>query len=180
MSVFRGNVKDIFLEILSHVRFELEYYKEKENPMFDRILKTRRFQQKLQSLKDFIIEYYDILYKDKENPVTKGALTDQLKNVARVTNYYDDLSNFYDDLVLGKINRKKFKEIIEYGHIQILFLVLTQILDWEHYRNSFIFPGDKTKEKKLKNFLKKIASEDIKGIEDILDLEHDIFQDMDL
>jgi len=179
VSVFSGSIKDIFLEIISHVKFELEFYRERENPLFDRVMKTRRFQQKLQSLKDFILEYYDLLYKDKENPVTKAALTEQLKNISRVINYYDDLSNFYDDLVLGKINNEKFKEIIEFGHIQNLFLILTQIIDWEHYRNSFIFPEDKTKEKKLKEFLTKIASEEIKDIDDILDLEQQIFHELE-
>jgi len=178
MSRIGTNLKDIYLEILSHVKFELEFHKDKENPMFERIMKTRRFQQKLQNLKEFIFQYYDLLYKDKENPVTRAALKEQLNNLSRLINYYDDLSNFYDDLVLGKITKEKFKEIIDYSHIQLLFLILTSILDWEHYRNSFIFPEDKEKEKEFKQFLTKIASEEIKSLDDILDLEQKIFQDL--
>ncbi|GAJ13791.1 unnamed protein product, partial [marine sediment metagenome] len=60
----------------------------------------------------------------------------------------------------------------------LLFLILTSILDWEHYRNSFIFPEDKEKEKEFKKFLTKVASEEIKSIDDILDLEQKIFQDL--
>jgi len=180
MSRMSGNLKDIYLEILSHVRFELEFHRDKESPMVERIMKTRRFQQKLQNLKDFILEYYDLLYKEKENPVTKAALKEQLNNLSRLINYYDDLSNFYDDLVLGKINREKFSEIINYSHIQLLFLILTSIIDWEHYRNSFIFPEDKEKEKKFKQFLTKLASEEIKDLDDILDLEHRIFTDLEI
>ena len=180
MSRMSDNLKDIFLEILSHVRFELEFHRDKESPMFERIMKTRRFQQKLQNLKDFILEYYDLLYKDKDNPVTKAALKEQLNNLSRLINYYDDLSNFYDDLVLGKITREKFSEIINFSHIQLLFLILTSIIDWEHYRNSFIFPEDKEKEKNFKEFLTKLASEEIKDLDDIVDLEHRIFTDLEI
>jgi len=52
--------------------------------------------------------------------------------------------------------------------------VFTNILDWEHYKSSLIFPHDKQKEKLLKEFLSKLASSDIKEVEDLIDLEQTI------
>ncbi|GAG64613.1 unnamed protein product, partial [marine sediment metagenome] len=66
------------------------------------------------------------------------------------------------------------KSLIEYSHIETLFLIFTNILDWEHYKSSLLFPTDKAKEKILKEFLSKIASADIKDVEDIVDLEQTI------
>ena len=50
----------------------------------------------------------------------------------------------------------------------------TNILDYEHYKSSLIFPHDKEKEKLLKAFLNRIASSDIKEVEDLVDLEQAI------
>ena len=47
-------------------------------------------------------------------------------------------------------------------------------MDWEHYKSSLLFPTDKAKEKLLKEFLEKLASADIKEIEDVIDLEQNI------
>ena len=55
-----------------------------------------------------------------------------------------------------------------------MFLIFSNILDWEHYRSSLLFPTDKVKEKILKEFLNKLASIDIKEIDDIVDLEQSI------
>lgn len=168
------DIKELFFDILSIVKFELKFYKNKESPMFERIVKTRVFQQKLQNLKDFIMKYFDIMYRDEESPINKAALRSQLDNIARLTNYYNDLSGFYSDQTKQLITPEKFKSLIEYSHIEILFLIFTNILDWEHYKSSLLFPTDKAKEKILKEFLSKIASADIKDVDDIVDLEQTI------
>ena len=168
------DIKELFFDILSIVKFELKFYKNKESPMFERIVKTRVFQQKLQNLKDFIMKYFDIMYRDEESPINKAALRSQLDNIARLTNYYNDLSGFYRDQTKQLITPEKFKSLIEYSHIEILFLIFTNILDWEHYKSSLLFPTDKAKEKILKEFLSKIASADIKDVDDIVDLEQTI------
>ncbi|MEE9378156.1 MAG: hypothetical protein V3V33_08980 [Candidatus Lokiarchaeia archaeon] len=142
--------------------------------MFERIVKTRVFQQKLQKLKDFINTYFDIMYKDEDSPINQAALHTQLDNIARLTNYYDDLSDFYTDHTKIMITKEKLQGLIDYSHVEILFLVFTNILDWEHYKASLLFPTDKAKEKLLKEFLAKLASADIKDVEDIIDLEQTI------
>ncbi|MCK4779510.1 MAG: hypothetical protein KAT57_04950, partial [Candidatus Lokiarchaeota archaeon] len=70
--------------------------------------------------------------------------------------------------------REKLQGLIEYSHVEYLFLVFTNILDWEHYKASLLFPTDKAKEKLLKEFLAKLASSDIKDVDDIIDLEQAI------
>jgi hypothetical protein len=165
------DIRELFFDILDIVKFELKFYKYKESPMFERIVKTRVFQQKLQKLKDFINTYFDIMYRDEESPINKAALHTQLDNIARLTNYYDDLSDFYTDHTKIMITRDKLQGLIEYSHVEILFLVFTNILDWEHYKASLIFPTNKTKEKLLKEFLNKLASSEIKDVEDIIELE---------
>jgi len=142
--------------------------------MFERIVKTRVFQQKLQKLKDFINSYFDIMYKDEESPINQAALHTQLDNIARLTNYYDDLSDFYTDHTKIMITKEKLQGLIEYSHVEVLFLIFTNILDWEHYKASLLFPTDKAKEKLLKEFLAKLASSEIKDVEDIIDLEQTI------
>ncbi|MFX1373403.1 MAG: hypothetical protein ACFFCE_16235 [Promethearchaeota archaeon] len=132
------------------------------------------FQQKLQKLKDFINTYFDIMYKDENSPINQAALQTQLQNIARLTNYYDDLSDFYTDHTQIMITKEKLQGLIDYSHVEILFLVFTNILDWEHYKASLLFPTDKTKEKLLKEFLGKLASADIKDVDDIVDLEQTI------
>ncbi|MFX0022300.1 MAG: hypothetical protein ACFE9S_08225 [Candidatus Hermodarchaeota archaeon] len=168
------DIKELFLDILDIVKFELRFYKMRESPLFERIVKTRIFQQKLQRLKDFINQYFAIMYKDEESPINQAALHTQLGNIARLTDYYDDLSDFYTDHTKEMITREKLQSLIDYSHIEILFLVFTNILDWEHYKSSLIFPQDKNKEKLLKAFLEKIASTEIKDIDDIVDLEQTI------
>ena len=168
------DIKDLFFDILSIVKFELKFYKDKESPMFERIVKTRVFQQKLQNLKDFIMKYFGIMYRDEDSPINKAALRSQLDSIARLTNYYNDLSSFYSDQTKQLITPEKFKSLIEYSHIETLFLIFTNILDWEHYKSSLLFPTDKAREKLLKEFLSKIASADIKDVEDIVDLEQTI------
>ena len=167
------DIKELFLDILAIVKFELRFYKDKESPMFTRIVKTRVFQQKLQKLKDFVNAYFEIMYTD-DSPISQAALQTQLDNVARITNYYNDLSGFYKDHTQTLITRDKLHSLIEYSHIEKLFLVFTNILDYEHYRSSLIFPRDKQKEKLLKEFLNRIASSDIKDIGDLVDLEQAI------
>ena len=171
------DIRELFFDIIDIVKFELKFYRYKESPMFERIVKTRVFQQKLQKLKDFINTYFDIMYKDEDSPINKKALHTQLENIARLTNYYDDLSEFYTDHTKIMITKEKLQHLIDYSHIEILFLVFTNILDWEHYKSSLLFPEDKNKEKMLKKFLEKIASSDIKEISDLIDLEQtlDIF-----
>jgi len=168
------DIKELFLDILAILKFELKFYKDKESPMFERIVKTRVFQQKLQKLKDFINSYFEIMYKDEESPINQAALSSQLNNIARLTNYYDDLSDFYKDHTKIMITKEKLKGLVEYSHIEILFLIFTNILDWEHYKSSLIFPHDKNKEKLLKEFLNKIASADITDLDDLIDLEQTI------
>ena len=168
------NIRELFFDILDLVKFELKFYKDKESPMFERIVKTRVFQTKVQRLKDFIMNYFEILYKDEESPINQAALQTQLDNIARLTNYYNDLSNFYKDHTKDLITKDKLLNLIDYSHIEIMFLIFSNILDWEHYRSSLLFPTDKVKEKILKEFLNKLASIDIKEIDDIVDLEQSI------
>jgi len=168
------DIRELFFDILSIVKFELKFYQDKESPMFERIVKTRVFQQKVQKLKDFITSYFEIMYKDEESPINKAALRLQLDNIARITNYYNDLSNFYSDHTKDLITKEKLLSLIEYSHIETLFLVFSNILDWEHYKSSLLFPTDKSKEKLLKEFLNKLASSDIKDVDDIIDLEQGI------
>ena len=168
------DIRELFFEILDIVKFELRFYQYKSSPLFERIVKTRLFQSKLQRLKDFINTYFDIMYKDETSPINQAALHTQLENVARLTNYYDDLSDFYTDHTKIMITKDKLQNLVEYSHMEILFLVFTSILDWEHYKSSLLFPTDKAKEKLLKEFLEKLASSDIKEIDDIIDLEQNI------
>jgi len=168
------DIRELFLDILTIVKFELKFYKDKESPMFERIVKTRVFQQKLQKLRDFIMSYFEIMYKDQDSPINKVALQTQLDNIARITNYYNDLSNFYKDHTSQLMTKDKILGLIEYSHIEVLFIIFTNILDWEHYKSSLLFPTDKAKEKILKEFLERIASSDIKNVEDLIDLEQEI------
>ena len=165
------DIRELFFDILDIVKFELRFYQYKKNVMFERIVKTRVFQQKLQKLKDFINTYFDIMYRDETSPINQAALHTQLDNIARLTNYYDDLSEFYTDHTKIMITKDKLQNLIEYSHIEVLFLIFTNILDWEHYKSSLLFPTDKAKEKLLKELLEKLASSDIKEIDDIIDLE---------
>ena len=168
------DIRELFFDILDLVKFELKFYKDRESPMFERIVKTRVFQTKVEKLKDFIMKYFEILYKDEESPINQAALQTQLENIARLTNYYNDLSDFYKDQTKDLITKDKLLSLIEYSHIEILFLIFSNILDWEHYRSSLLFPTDKAKEKILKEFLNRLASIDIKNVEDIVDLEQSI------
>ncbi|MFX0140219.1 MAG: hypothetical protein ACFFDN_41650 [Candidatus Hodarchaeota archaeon] len=168
------DIRELFFDILDIVKFELKFYRYKESPMFERIVKTRVFQQKLQKLKDFINTYFDIMYRDEESPINQAALQTQLDNIARLTNYYDDLSDFYTDHTKIMITKEKLQGLIDYSHVEVLFLIFTNILDWEHYKASLLFPTDKAKEKLLKEFLAKLASSEIKDVEDIIDLEQSI------
>jgi hypothetical protein len=165
------DIRELFFDILDIVKFELKFYSDRESPMFERIVKTRVFQTKLQKLKDFIMTYFDILYKDEESPINQSALRSQLDNIARITNYYDDLSDFYTDHTKLLITKDKLQSLLDFSHIEVLFLIFTNILDWEHYKSSLLFPTDKTKEKLLKEFLNKLASSEIKDVDDIIDLE---------
>ena len=165
------DIRELFFDILDIVKFELKFYTDRESPMFERIVKTRVFQTKLQKLKDFIMKYFDILYKDEESPINQAALRSQLDNIARITNYYDDLSDFYTDHTKLLITKEKLQSLLDFSHIEVLFLIFTNILDWEHYKSSLLFPTDKTKEKLLKEFLNKLASSEIKNVDDIIDLE---------
>ena len=168
------DIRELFFDILDIVKFELRFYQDLASPMFERIVKTRVFQTKLQKLKDFIMKYFDILYKDEESPINQAALRTQLDNIARITNYYDDLSDFYTDHTKIMITKEKLQSLVDYSHVEVLFLIFTNILDWEHYKSSLLFPTDKSKEKLLKEFLAKLASSEIKNIEDIIDLEQSI------
>ncbi|MFX1410232.1 MAG: hypothetical protein ACFFA6_07760 [Promethearchaeota archaeon] len=170
------DIRELFFDILSILKFELNFYKDKESPMFERIVKTRVFQTKLQKLKDFIMKYFEIMYRDEESPINKAALRTQLDNIARLTNYYDDLSDFYKDHTQILITKDRLRGLVEYSHIEVLFLIFTNILDWEHYKSSLLFPTDKAKEKLLKEFLNKLASSDIISIKDLIDLEQEIEQ----
>jgi hypothetical protein len=120
------------------------------------------------------MKYFDILYRDEQSPINQAALQSQLENIARLTNYYNDLSNFYKDHTKELITKDKIISLIDFSHIEVLFLIFTNILNWEHYRSSLLFPTDKNKEKILKEFLNKIANSDIKDINDIIDLEQNI------
>lgn len=168
------DLRELFFDILDIVKFELRFYQDLASPMFERIVKTRVFQTKLQKLKDFIMKYFDILYRDEDSPINQAALNAQLDNIARITNYYDDLSQFYTDHTKIMITKEKLQSLVDYSHVEVLFLIFSNILDWEHYKASLLFPTDKTKEKLLKEFLGKIASAEIKGVEDIIDLEQSI------
>lgn len=168
------DVRELFFDILDIVKFELKFYLQKESPMFERIVKTRVFQMKLQKLKDFINKYFEIMYRNENSPINQAALRSQLSNIARLTNYYNSLSDFYKDHTQHLITQEKIQELIEYSHVEILFLIFTEILNWEHFRSSLLFPTDKNKEKLLKEFLGKLASSDIKDINDINDLEQSI------
>ena len=168
------NIRELFFDILDIVKFELRFYQDLASPMFERIVKTRVFQTKLQKLKDFIMKYFDILYKVEDSPINQAALRAQLDNIARITNYYDDLSNFYTDHTKIMITKEKLQSLVDYSHVEVLFLIFTNILDWEHYKSSLLFPTDKAKEKLLKEFLAKLASSEIKNIDDIVDLEQSI------
>lgn len=168
------DIRELFLDILTIVKFELKFYNDKESPMFERIVKTRVFQQKLQKLRDFIMSYFEIMYKDQDSPINKMALRTQLDNIARITNYYNDLSNFYKDHTKQLITKDKLLSLIDYSHIEVLFLIFSNILDWEHYKSSLLFPTDKAKEKLLKKFLERLASSDIKDVQDLIDLEQEI------
>ena len=168
------NIRELFFDILDIVKFELRFYQYKSSPMFERIVKTRVFQNKLQKLKNFINTYFSIMYKDETSPINQSALHTQLDNIARLTNYYDDLSDFYTDHTKIMIPKDKLENLVEYSHMEVLFLIFTNILDWEHYKSSLLFPTDKAKEKLLKEFLEKLASADIKEIEDVIDLEQTI------
>jgi hypothetical protein len=168
------DIRELFFDILDIVKFELKFYSDRESPMFERIVKTRVFQTKLQKLKDFIMNYFEIMYKDDESPINQAALRSQLDNIARITNYYDDLSDFYTDHTKFLITKDKLQSLLDYSHIEVLFLIFTNILDWEHYKSSLLFPTDKAKEKILKEFLNKLASSEIKNVDDIIDLEQKI------
>ncbi len=168
------DIRELFFDILDIVKFELKFYSDRESPMFERIVKTRVFQTKLQRLKEFIMNYFDILYKDEESPINQAALRSQLDNIARITNYYDDLSDFYTDHTKLLITKDKLQRLLDFSHIEVLFLIFTNILDWEHYKSSLLFPTDKGKEKLLKEFLNKLASSEIKDVDDIVDLEQKI------
>ncbi|KKN37333.1 hypothetical protein LCGC14_0764490 [marine sediment metagenome] len=168
------DIRELFFDILDIVKFELRFYQYKSSPLFERIVKTRIFQTKLQKLKDFINNYFDIMYKDETSPINQTALNTQLENIARLTNYYDDLSDFYTDHTKIMITKDKLETLVEYSHIEILFLIFSNILDWEHYKASLLFPTDKAKEKLLKGFLEKLASSDIKKMDDVIDLEQNI------
>ncbi|HDZ18907.1 MAG TPA: hypothetical protein ENH75_11475 [archaeon] len=168
------DIRELFFDILDIVKFELRFYQYKSSPLFERIVKTRIFQTKLQKLRDFINNYFDIMYKDETSPINQAALHTHLENIARLTNYYDDLSDFYTDHTKIMITKDKLQNLIEYSHMEVLFLIFSNILDWEHYKSSLLFPTDKGKEKLLKEFLARLASSDIKEIDDIIDLEQQI------
>ena len=167
------DIKELFYDIFDIVKFELQFYKDKKSPMFERILKSRSFQSKLRKLQDFIFRYFNIMYKSPKNPINKAALRTQLNNIARITNYYDDLSSFYEDRSTETITNK-LKDIIDFSHIETLFLIFTNILDWEHQKRSVFFPNDKTKGNLLKEFLSKLASSDIKNMDNVIELEEKI------
>ena len=99
--------------------------------MFERIVKTRVFQQKLQKLKDFINTYFDIMYKDEDSPINQAALRIQLSNIARLTNYYDDLSDFYTDHTKIMITKEKFQ-----SWIAAIVILLTLLFVTGFYRGS--------------------------------------------
>ena len=167
------NIKELFYDIFEIVKFELEFYKNKESPMFEKIISSRNFQSKLKNLQEFIFKYFEKMYT-KNNPITKLALRSQLNNIAQVLNYYDDLSEFYKDQMDQIINKEKLMEIIEYSHIETLFLIFTNILDWEHQSKSIFFDQDESKGKLLKQFLSALSDSKIKNMADIIKLEEKI------
>ena len=168
------NLKELFYDIFEIVKFELEFYKNKESPMFEKIISSRNFQSKLKNLQEFIFKYFEKMYSNKNNPITKLALRSQLNNIAQVLNYYDDLSECYKDQMDQIINKEKLMEIIEYSHIETLFLIFTNILDWEHQRKSIFFDQDESKGKLLKQFLSALSDSKIKNMADIIKLEEKI------
>ena len=167
------NLKELFYDIFEIVKFELEFYKSRESPMFEKIMRSRNFQSKLKNLQEFIFKYFEKMYT-KNNPITKLALRSQLNNIAKVLNYYDDLSEFYKDQMDEIISKEKLTEIIEYSHIETLFLIFTNILDWEHQRKSIFFDQDESKGKLLKQFLSALSDSKIKTMADIVKLEEKI------
>ena len=168
------NFKELFYDIFDIVKFELQFYKDKESPMFEKIIKSRVFQSKLKKLQNFIFKYFKLMYKSPNNPINKAALRNQLNNIAKLANYYDDLSNFFSSSSDQELTKEKVKSIIDYSHIEVLFLIFTSILDWEHQKRSMFFPDDESKGDILKEFLNKLASSDIKNIDNILELEDKI------
>ena len=114
------------------------------------------------------------MYRDKTNPVTKIALRTQLNYIAKITNYYDDLSNFYLSQTGEIFDEEQLKDIVEYSHIETLFIIFTAILDWEHQRKSIFFPTDESKGEILKKFLSSLADSNIKNLDDVLKLEEKI------
>lgn len=168
------NIRELFYDIFDIVKFELQFYKDKESPMFEKIIKSRVFQSKLKKLQNFIFKYFKLMYKSPNNPINKAALRNQLNNIAKLANYYDDLSNFFSSSSDQELTKEKVKSIIDYSHIEVLFLIFTSILDWEHQKRSMFFPDDESKGDILKEFLNKLASSDIKNIDNILELEDKI------
>ena len=168
------NIRELFYDIFDIVKFALQFYKDKESPMFEKIIKSRVFQSKLKKLQNFIFKYFKLMYKSPNNPINKAALRNQLNNIAKLANYYDDLSNFFSSSSDQELTKEKVKSIIDYSHIEVLFLIFTSILDWEHQKRSMFFPDDESKGDILKEFLNKLASSDIKNIDNILELEDKI------
>ena len=165
------DIKELFYDIFDIVKFELQFYKDKESPMFEKIIKTRTFQGKLKKLQNFIFNYFELMYKSPANPIKKEALRTQLNNIARITNYYDNLSSYYNDRSSEIITKEELIEIIDFSHIETLFLIFTNILDWEHQKRSVFFSNDETKGQILKEFLETLAKSDIKSMENVVDLE---------
>jgi len=165
------DIKELFYDIFDIVKFELQFYKDKESPMFEKIIKTRTFQGKLKKLQSFIFHYFELMYKSPANPIKKEALRTQLNNIARIANYYDNLSSYYNDRSSEIITKEELIEIIDFSHIETLFLIFTNILDWEHQKRSIFFPNDETKGQILKEFLETLAKSDIKNMENVVDLE---------
>ncbi|MFX1557324.1 MAG: hypothetical protein ACFFC9_08725, partial [Promethearchaeota archaeon] len=106
-------------------------------------------------------------------------LRTQLNSIARIANYYDKLSSYYNDRSSEIITREELIEIIDFSHIETLFLIFTNILDWEHQKRSVFFPNDKTKGQILKEFLDTLAKSDIKNIENVVDLEEKLHDFID-
>lgn len=168
------DIRELFYDIFDIVKFELQFYKDKESPIFEKIIKSRVFQSKLKKLQNFIFNYFKLMFKSPNNPINKAALRNQLNNIAKLANYYDDLSNFYSEGSDQELTKEKLMNIIDYNHIEVLFLIFTSILDWEHQKRSMFFPDDESKGEILKEFLNKLASSDIKNLDNILELEDKI------
>ena len=168
------DIRELFYDIFDIVKFELQFYKNKESPIFEKIIKSRVFQSKLKKLQNFIFNYFKLMFKSPNNPINKAALRNQLNNIAKLANYYDDLSNFYSEGSDQELTKEKLMNIIDYNHIEVLFLIFTSILDWEHQKRSMFFPDDESKGEILKEFLNKLASSDIKNLDNILELEDKI------